>query len=363
MDMPGSHVLKPPARRTCANKKRTRGTLHNEASRFHAHHVDHDHQLWDLEPPSEVPATTVQHQAASSILTHQAPAGMPFDYGINPYRGCEHGCIYCYARERHEELGLSPGLDFETRLVAKSNAAALLQQAFARPGYRPGIIALGTATDCYQPIERTSKLTRAMLEVLLAWRHPVRLITKATLVLRDLDLLQELAASGLVIVHLSLITLDDELARRLEPRAAGPGPRLRAIERLAQAGVPVGVMVAPVIPVLTDGDIEAILEAARSAGAGFAHMGLLRLGGAVHGLFAQWLEEHTPDSARHVLARVAETAGPTITQSLHGQGPYAHMLRQRFALAKRRLGFMEPPTLRLDLFCRPGRGQQLELFP
>lgn len=288
---------------------------------------------------------------------------MPFDYGANPYRGCEHGCIYCYARERHEELGFAPGLDFETRLVAKPNAAALLQQTFARPGYKPGIIALGTATDCYQPIERTLKLTRAMLEVLVAWRHPVRLITKATLVLRDLDLLQELAAAGLVAVHLSLITLDDELARRLEPRAAGPTPRLRAIERLAQAGVPTGVMVAPVIPVLTDGDFEAILRAARSAGASFAQMGLLRLGGAVHGLFAQWLQEHAPGSAGHVLARVAETTGPTIAQSLQGQGPYAHMLRQRFALAKRRLGFEEPPALRLDLFCRPGRGQQLKLFP
>jgi DNA repair photolyase len=288
---------------------------------------------------------------------------MPFDYGANPYRGCEHGCIYCYARERHAELGFSPGLDFETRLVAKPNAAALLQQGFTKPGYRPGIIALGTATDCYQPIERTLGITRAMLEVLVAWRHPVRLITKATLVLRDLDLLRELAAAGLVAVHLSLITLDDELARRLEPRAAGPGPRLRAIERLAHAGVPVGVMVAPVIPILTDGDIEAILKAARNAGAGFAQMGLLRLDGAVHGLFVQWLEEHAPDSARHVLARVAETAGPTIAQSLQGQGAYAHMLRQRFALARRRLGYVEPPALRLDLFCHPGRGQQLELFP
>ncbi len=287
---------------------------------------------------------------------------MPFDYGANPYRGCEHGCIYCYARERHAELGLSPGLDFESRLFDKPHAAALLHKTFSRAGYKPGIIALGTATDCYQPIERALKITRAMLEVLLAWHHPVRIITKATLILRDLELLRELAASHLLVVHFSLITLDDELSRRLEPRAAGPGPRLRAMERLAGAGVPVGVMLAPVIPILTDGDIETVLGAARHAGASFAEMGLLRLSGAVHGLFAQWLAEHAPDSARRCLARVAETAGSSMAQSLQGQGPYAHMLQQRFALARRRLGFGVSPDLRLDLFRPPGSGQQLELF-
>jgi DNA repair photolyase len=266
-----------------------------------------------------------------------------FDKSINPYRGCSHGCVYCFARPTHAYLGLSPGLDFETKLFYKSDAVELLETELAKPKYRCTPIALGINTDGYQPLEKRLKITRSILEVLARCRHPVTIVTKSALVLRDLDLLADLAKDQLVSVMLSITSLTNDIKRTLEPRAASPQARLRVIKELALAGVPVGVLVAPVIPAITDHEIEAILSAAKEAGAGSAGYVLLRLPHELKALFREWLAEHYPDRAKHVMSLINLSRGgkdydAQFGQRMRGTGPYAELLRMRFDLARRKLG-------------------------
>ena len=301
-------------------------------------------------------------------MTRNRSPDLPFDRSINPYRGCEHGCIYCYARPSHAYLDLSPGLDFETRILHKPDAPEQLARELARPGYRPAPIALGVNTDAYQPAERRLGLTRRLLEVLWAHRHPVMLITKSGLIERDLDLLAPMAAEHLVSAAVSLTTLDADLNRTLEPRAAGPGRRLRVIQRLAEAGIPTGVMAAPLIPFVNDTELDKLLEAAAGRGAQRAGYTVVRLPHEVEPLFEQWLRVHRPDAADRVLARVRELHRGRGNDSrygarMSGTGDYAAMIAQRFRVAARRLG-LQTGAAQLDSerFRVPGRAQQLGLF-
>jgi DNA repair photolyase len=287
--------------------------------------------------------TTVSIQQARTIISRNASPDIPFTQSINPYQGCEHGCVYCYARPSHAYLDLSPGLDFETKLFAKPNAAALLRAELAKPGYVCDPIALGTNTDPYQPIEREWKVTRSILEVLVETGHPFSIVTKSALVERDLDLIAPMAARNLARVYVSVTTLDRQLARTLEPRAAAPQRRLATIRALSQAGVPVGVMVAPIIPQLNDRDLEAILEAAAAAGVRHAGWLLLRLPREVAPLFREWLDVHHPLRAGHVMSLVRQLRGgrdndPRFGARMRGSGPYADLIERRFALACGRLG-------------------------
>ena len=293
--------------------------------------------------------TTVTCERARSIVTRNDSPDVGFDFSVNPYRGCEHGCIYCYARPGHANLGFSPGLDFETKLIAKENAPELFEKALRKPGWRGEPVAIGTYTDCYQPIEKRFRLTRRILEIAERYGQPVMLITKSQLVRRDIDILRRLAARRLVRVAISVTTLDRRLARRLEPRAATPERRLETMALLAEAGVPVSVMVAPVIPALNDHEMEAILLRAREAGAEAASMVMLRLPLEIAELFREWLEAHYPDRAKRVLALVREMHGGRLYDSRFGQrmqgaGPYAWTLWRRFELACRRLGLGERLT-------------------
>jgi DNA repair photolyase len=313
--------------------------------------------------------TSVTIDSTRSIIARNQSPDIGFDRSINPYRGCEHGCVYCFARPTHAYLGLSPGLDFETRLFAKPNAAALLDEELRRPGYRPAVMAIGTNTDPYQPVEREMAIMRSVLETLSAFNHPVGIVTKSALILRDLDLLVPMAKKGLVQVHLSLTTLDRGLARRMEPRAATPGKRLAAIEGLAKAGVPVGVLTAPMIPALNDMEMERLLEAAANAGATTAGYVLLRLPLEIKELFEEWLRTHVPDRADRVLKLVRDTRDgklydPTFGRRMSGQGPYAELLGKRFRLACHRLGLNRQRWRpELSLFRPPPRiGDQLSLL-
>ncbi|SPE32021.1 MoaA/nifB/pqqE family protein [Burkholderiales bacterium] len=295
----------------------------------------------DAPPAAAAIKTCVTHERARTIISRNQSPDIPFDRSVNPYRGCEHGCVYCYARPTHSYLGLSPGLDFETRLFAKQNAAELLERELRRPGYTPAMLALGANTDPYQPIEKDLRITRSVLEVLAAFGHPVAITTKSALVLRDLDLLGPMAQQGLVRVLISIGTLDRTIARTLEPRASTPARRLEAIRTLAQAGIPAGVIVAPVIPALTEQDMEAVLEAAAAAGARHASYVSLRLPLEVRDLFLEWLREFAPLRAAHVMSRVRQMRGGRDNQSefgtrMEGTGIFATLLRQRFALACRK---------------------------
>jgi DNA repair photolyase len=288
--------------------------------------------------------TTLMRDASRSVISWNQSPDLPFDRAVNPYRGCEHGCIYCFARPSHAYLGYSPGLDFETKLLFKPNVAELLERELRKPGYVVRPMALGTNTDPYQPVERTLQLTRAVLGVLDRFNHPVAIVTKSAGVLRDLDLLVGMAARRLVRVHVSLTTLDARLARRMEPRAATPERRLHAIAALAQAGVPVGVMAAPMIPGLNDVELEKILEAAAGAGAVHAGCILLRLPHELKQMFEDWLAHHYPERAKHVLNLIRETrAGKLNDPNWHsrfsGSGPYADLLFRRFERASRQFGF------------------------
>jgi len=313
--------------------------------------------------------TTVTLESARSLITYNDSPDIPFDRSINPYRGCEHGCSYCYARPTHAYLSLSPGLDFETRLTAKHNAAEVLLRELAAPSYRVALIALGTATDAYQPIEREHRITRAILEVLGQTRHPVGIVTKSALIERDIDLLAPMAADGIAEAFISLTTLDAELSRKLEPRAASPLRRLRAIGTLARAGIPVHVNVAPIIPFINEPEIESLLEAAARAGAVKSHYTVLRLPWEVSPLFEQWLAAHYPERARRVLNRVREmregrTYDARFGTRMKGTGTWAALIKQRFEKASARLGLdRQLPALRTDLFIppRPARAQ-IELF-
>ena len=318
------------------------------------------------------PETTVVETPVKTILAGNDSPDIGFDLSINPYRGCEHGCIYCFARPTHSYLNLSPGLDFETHIVAKVNAAERLRKALASPSYRPLPLNLGSATDAYQPAERRLRITRALIEVLAEHRHAFSIITKSALIERDLDLLAPLAAERLVAVYVSVTTLDAGLARVLEPRAAAPLRRLRTIETLAKAGIPVGVSVSPVIPFLNEPELERVLKAAANAGARSAFSVVLRLPWEVNPLFQQWLQQHVPDRADRIMARVREMRGgrdndATFGSRMTGQGVWADLLRQRFHKAAARLG-LNRERVELDLAqfrrVRPAEATpaQAELF-
>lgn len=289
------------------------------------------------------PKTTVTAEEARKMLSRNDSPDIPFDVAVNPYRGCEHGCVYCYARPTHSYLGLSPGLDFETRLVAKANAVQALRAELSRPGYKPSPINIGSATDAYQPIEREWRLTRGLLELMLETRHPVTIVTKNALVARDVDLLAALAEQKLVVVYMSITSLDAGMARTLEPRAAAPWRRLETVRTLTEAGVPVGVLVAPVIPFINDESMEHILQESKAAGAHYASYTVLRLPWEVKTLFEDWLNAHFPDRAQRVLHRIEDLRNgrrndPNFGSRMRGTGIWADLLRQRFAVATRKLG-------------------------
>jgi DNA repair photolyase len=346
-----------------------RGALSNPAGRFDTLTVEQADDGWYQEEVPESLQETVLPDAARGIITSNDSPDVGFDVSINPYRGCSHACVYCFARPTHAYLGLSPGLDFETKLFYKADAAKLLEAELSKPRYVCKPIALGINTDGYQPLERRLGVTRSILEVLARCRHPVSLITKSTLILRDLDLLAELARDRLVSVMLSITSLSDEIKRTLEPRTASSSARLHVIEALAHAGVPVGVMVAPVIPAITDHELEAILGAAREAGASCASYVLLRLPHEVKILFREWLQEHYPERAKHVMSLINQARGGKDYDSqfgvrMRGTGPYAELLRARFEVAQRRLGFADARgrhDLRTDLFRGPSAVSQLTL--
>ena len=331
-----------------------RGAVSNRSGRFERLRAGATDDGWHTEPGADDPPprldTSVTFDRTRSIIARNDSPDIPFDRSINAYRGCEHGCVYCFARPTHAWLGLSPGLDFETRLFAKPNAAELLARELARPGYVPRTIAMGTNTDPYQPVERRLKITRAILEVLAEHNHPVSIVTKSALVARDLDILGPMAARGLASVGVSVTTLDTELAERMEPRTSRPERRLETIRMLAAAGLPVTVMAAPMIPALNEHELEAILIRARQAGATHAGYILLRLPLELKELFEEWLDTHYPDRKRRVLKRLREMRGGELYRSrfgerMRGSGELAKLLEKRFRVAVRQQGFDTEPTL------------------
>jgi DNA repair photolyase len=347
-----------------------RGTASNDAGRFEAFQRTSFDDGWARED-DDLPTlkTHVTPEIARTIIARNTSPDISFDRSVNPYRGCEHGCTYCYARPTHAYMGLSAGLDFESRLFAKTNAAELLRKELGVKGYQPATLALGANTDPYQPVERQYRITRAVLEVLNETNHPVGIVTKSALVTRDIDILQEMAGKGLVKVALSITTLDHKLARKLEPRAATPGRRLQALELLSKAGIPTVVMTAPVIPAINDMEIEKLLGAAQVAGAREAGYVLLRLPHEIKDLFRDWLEREFPDRAKHVMNLVRDTRGgrdndPNFGSRMSGRGPYAWQIGRRFELACKRLGLnVTRHKLRADLFQRPVQpGEQLSLL-
>jgi DNA repair photolyase len=350
-------------------RRRGRGARSNHTGRFERETAESFDDGWESLATLDTFKTEVREDATRSIIARNDSPDISFDRSINPYRGCEHGCIYCYARPTHCYLGHSAGLDFETKLYAKSNAAELLAKELSSPRYEPQTIALGANTDPYQPIERERQITRSILEVLAKTRHPVGIVTKSALVTRDIDILAPMAAQGLAKVAVSITTLDRRLARAMEPRAATPGKRLQAVRELSEAGIPVTVMVAPIVPALNDHEIEQILDAAKTAGAREAGYVMLRLPLEIKELFREWLAEAYPDRAERVLKLLRSMHGgedyvAAFGHRQRGAGPYADQIAQRFKLARRRLGLeTERLALRTDLFERPfARGQQLGLF-
>jgi len=322
-----------------------RGATFNIANRYRRDAREAFDDGWPADDPDDPgparPRTIVTIQPARTILAHNDSPDVPFNQSINPYQGCEHGCIYCFARPTHAYHDLSPGLDFETKILAKPNAAALLRKELAKPGYRCDPIALGTNTDPYQPVEREWRVTRSVLEVLAACEHPFTIVTKSAMVERDIDLIAPMAAKNMARVAISITTLDRELARKLEPRAAAPARRLMTLRRLADAGIPVGVMTAPVIPQLNDRDLEAILEASAAHGATTAGWVMLRLPLEVAPLFRDWLETHYPLRAAHVMSLVQQLRGgrdydAQFGTRMRGIGEYANLIEKRFELACRR---------------------------
>jgi DNA repair photolyase len=352
-----------------AERRRGRGAASNASGRYEPQsRVVFDDGWQSLEelPPFQ---TLVQEERARKIITRNDSPDIGFDRSINPYRGCEHGCIYCFARPTHAYQGLSPGLDFETKLFVKPDAHELLARELADPDYQPKMIAMGTNTDPYQPIERKWRVTRRILEVLRDTNHPVGIVTKSALITRDLDILSEMAAKGLAKAALSITTLDRHLARAMEPRAATPPRRLETIRALANAGVPTAVMVAPVVPAINDSEIERILDAAADAGATEAGYVMLRLPFEIKDLFREWLREHFPDKYNHVISLVRDLHGGKDYDSTWGKrqvgsGPYAWSVGRRFELACRRLGLnRRRQRLTTALFKRPTpKGGQLDLF-
>lgn len=350
-----------------ADRRRGRGALSNVSGRFESESRESIDDGWDVLASLEALKTNVHFEKPRSILTRNESPDISFDRSINPYRGCEHGCVYCFARPSHAYVGLSPGLDFETEIFVKEGAAQLLERELSAPNYTPRTIAIGANTDPYQPLERRYRIMRQILEVLARARHPVAIVTKSALVLRDLDILAPMAADGLVKVAISVTTLDPRLARILEPRAATPTRRLETIEQLTAAGVPTAVMTAPIIPAINDDEIETILTRAHAAGAREAGYILLRLPHELRQLFGEWLTAHFPDRAARVQSLIQSTRDSKLYDSAWGKrmtgvGPYAWMIGRRFEVASKRFGFENTP-LRADLFEPPRKKpQQLALF-
>ncbi len=346
---------------------RGRGASSNRSGRYEARGYEGFDDGWSELPPEAseralAPGKTrVRPLATRKAMARNDSPDIPFDRSLNPYRGCEHGCIYCFARPDHAYLGHSPGLDFEQLIFAKHDVVASLRAEWAARGYVPEAMAIGASTDPYQPVEGDLRLTRGVLELALACRHPVAIVTKSARVTRDIDLLRQLAALGLVRVFVSVTTLDPALQRTLEPRASAPQARLRAIAALHDAGIPVGVLASPMIPAINDDELDAILQAAREAGARSAGWILLRLPREVGPLFEDWLAAWKPERKERVLALMRSMRGgklydATFGQRMRGDGPYAALLARRFELAQKRLGFeIEAPPLRTDLFVPPGR--------
>ena len=357
------------------NRKQThkgRGAVSNPAGRFNAERSEAVDDGWPIEEtpefPNPSPATQFFPDRTKNLIATNRSPDIPFDQSINAYKGCEHGCVYCYARPTHAYLDLSPGLDFETKIFYKTEVVARLEEALDHPRYVCSTIAMGTNTDPYQPAEKRFRITRRVLETLLAYRHPVTITTKGSLVLRDLDLLRRLAERELVSVMVSITTLDKALKTKLEPRTASPAARLRVVEALADAGVPVAVMAAPMIPMINDRELEAIVEAAANAGATAVRYILLRLPFEVGPLFREWLEEHYPLKAEHVMNRVRDMRGGRDYRSewgtrMRGEGVFAELLAKRHAIATRRHGGdLALPELATDLFRPKRRQRQMELF-
>jgi DNA repair photolyase len=350
-----------------AELRRGRGAALNMASRYDRLSAEAVDDGWERDPDAPVRTRVDIDQSRTIIAKNQSP-DVSFDRSINPYRGCEHGCIYCFARPTHAQLGFSPGLDFETRLLAKPQAPELLARALRKPGYQVEPIAIGTNTDPYQPIEKDWRVMRGLLEVLWEHRHPLTITTKGSLLTRDMDLLGKMGRSGLLHVSVSLTTLDNSISRAMEPRAAAPGRRIAMVRDLAKAGVPVSVSLAPIVPGLTDPEIEGLIKAGAEAGAGFATYIMLRLPLEVAPLFRDWLAREFPDRAAKVMARVREMHGgkeydATWFKRRTGEGVYANMIARRFELARKRHGLdRRPKALRCDMFRVPPRaGDQLSL--
>jgi DNA repair photolyase len=348
---------------------KARAALSNSAGRFERYDAVAEDDGWGIEEELPPLRTEVSVERPRSAITRNTSPDLPFDRSINPYRGCEHGCIYCFARPSHAYLGLSPGLDFETQLIARPDIAQVLEAELRKPRYRPAPIAIGTNTDPYQPEEAERRIMRAVLEVLQAFRHPVTVTTKGALVERDADILGEMGQAGLAQVGISVTTLDADLARKMEPRCPQPARRLRAIERLTAAGCPVRVMVSPIIPGLTDHELEGILQAARDAGAVAASTIPLRLPLEVSELWQTWLAEHYPDRVGRVMSKIRDMHGgrdydPQWGKRMTGEGLWADLLQQRFKRAVKGLGLdVKMAGLRTDLFSLPPRaGDQLSLF-
>ena len=349
--------------------ERGRGARVNPGARFDQQAKAYVDDGWETLAEPQKLRTEIFTETPKTIIARNQSPDISFDRSINPYRGCEHGCVYCYARPTHAYMGLSPGLDFESKLFVKPNAAALLREELTATNYQPATIALGSNTDPYQPIERDYRITRQVIEVLQEFNHPFGIVTKSASVLRDLDILQPMAAKGLVKVAISLTTLDSDLARRMEPRASTPMKRLSALEILSKAGIPTVVMMGPIIPGLNDAEIENILKAARNAGVKEAGYTMLRLPLEVKEIFKDWLEKEYPDRAAKVMALVKSVRGgkendPNFGTRMAGQGPYAWTIGRRFQLAAQRLGLnTNRVKLRTDLFARPPRsGEQMSLI-
>jgi DNA repair photolyase len=347
-----------------------RGARSNDSSRYDTERRVGFDDGWDRDDEEPPPLRTeVLRDATRTIIARNTSPDISFSQSINPYRGCEHGCIYCFARPTHAYLGLSPGLDFESKLLVKPDAAKLLEAELSKPSYKPQIIAMGTNTDPYQPIEREWRTTRSILEVLAAFKNPVGIVTKSALIARDIDILAPMAAEGLAKVALSITTLDRKLARIMEPRAATPDRRLDTLRSLSAAGIPTVVMTAPIIPALNDEEMESILAAAAEAGAKQAGYTLLRLPLEIKDLFREWLEAQVPDRAKHVMSLVRSMRGGKDYDSnwgtrMTGTGPYAQLIAQRFAIATKRLG-LNQTRVELDIskFQRPAQtGDQLSLL-
>ncbi|MGR9086813.1 MAG: PA0069 family radical SAM protein [Gammaproteobacteria bacterium] len=346
-----------------------RGSISNRSGRFESEtHESFDDGWGTLDELPERLPTVLTVDAARTVIAYNQSPDVPFDRSINPYRGCEHGCVYCFARPTHAYLGLSPGLDFETRLFYKPDAPERLRAELSARRYRPAPIALGINTDAYQPVERKLGLTRRLLEVLQEARHPVSIVTKSSLIERDIDILAEMAMHGLAQAALSLTTLKPELARKMEPRASAPRRRLQTVANLAAAGIPTSALVAPLIPMLNDEELEAILGQARSAGALDAGYVLLRLPWELKEQFEEWLRVHDPLKARRVMNRIYEARGGKAYDSafgvrMSGSGDYANMLKQRFRLAMKKLAFPGTPPFNNDIFRSPSRDAvQMDLF-